>query len=84
MYYDKYQAKMLSFKQKHDPYQAKICLEVGKYDSEYIKSRLLNKDSFQERPSLCLLPALAQGIERSVSWRVQLAQVSQGSTHVCK
>ena len=22
---------MLSFKQKHDPYQAKICLEVGKY-----------------------------------------------------
>ena len=31
MYYDKYQAKMLSFKQKHDPYQAKICLEVGKY-----------------------------------------------------
>ena len=27
----KYQAKMLSFKQKHDPYQAKICLEVGKY-----------------------------------------------------
>ena len=52
--------------------------------SEYIKSRLLNKDSFQERPSLCLLPALAQGIERSVSWRVQLAQVSQGSTHVCK
>ena len=33
MYYDKYQAKMLSFKQKHDPYQAKICLEVGKYGS---------------------------------------------------
>ena len=31
MYYDKYQAKMLSFKQKHGPYQAKICLEVGKY-----------------------------------------------------
>ena len=30
----KYQAKMLSFKQKHDPYQAKICLEVGKYVSD--------------------------------------------------
>ena len=52
--------------------------------SEYIKSRLLNKDSFQERLSLCLLPALAQGVERSVGWRVQLAQVSQGATHVCK
>ena len=42
MYYDKYQAKMLSFKQKHDPYQAKICLEVGKYAS-----------SFSQAPSAC-------------------------------
>ena len=63
---------------KHHDSQKKIS------HSEYFKSRLLNKDSFQERPSLCLLPALAQGIERSVSWHVQLTQVSQGLTHVCK
>ena len=52
--------------------------------SEYIKSRLLNKDSrFRKDPRLHLLSAMAQRDERNFSQCVQHPEISQCSGNVC-